>query len=159
MKVFVAWSPREQSSLRRNEGLCACISPDGRVVLYVGRNTQRASLNPGAQLEQRPLLRHYLHAHRIAEETLSWIVGELHFPGGEQQTEELLERTLEVIVLAEEPPGNEQPEGDVALPEQIFDVICQGYCWPGYARSSLAPDGDVVANHVVMGSVVPPPPT
>jgi hypothetical protein len=105
------------------------------------------------------LLRRYLHAHGIAEENLNWIVGELHFPGGERQTEALLERTLEVIVLAEEPPGNQQQEVDVPLPEEIFDVICQGHCWPGYARSSLAPDGDVVANHVVMGSVFPPPPT
>lgn len=155
MKVHVAWSPREQSSFRLNTGLCACVSPDGSTVLFVGRDVRRASLHPGAQLEQRPLLRKYLEENGIREEDLQHIVGELHLPGGQEQTEVLLQRTVDLIVLSEEPPGNELPDASQHLPDETFDVICQGACWPGYARTSLAPDGDVVANHVVMGSVFP----
>lgn len=155
MKVHVAWSRREQSSFRLNAGLCACVSPDGSTVLYVGLDARRASLYPGALLGQRPLLKNYLEEHGIREDDLLHIVGELHLPGGQELSEDLLQRTLDVILLSEEPPGNAAPDSSVRLPEETFDVICQGTCWPGYGRASLAPDGDVVANHVVMGSVFP----
>lgn len=154
MKVHVAWSPRGQSE-RSEAHLCACVSPEGSTVLFVGRESP-ALENLAAEVQRMPLLRSYLFAHRIRTTELRQIVGEVHSPSGEPPSEELIKRALDVILLTEEPPGNEFPDATLPLPEETFDVVCEGTCWPGYDRSSLAPDGDVVADHVVMGSVFPP---
>jgi hypothetical protein len=125
--------------------------------LYVGRDASGPASQPGVRLDPHPLLEQYLREHEIPETDLQEIVGEINLVGGGARSEELVQRTLDVIVLAEEPPGNELPDSSLQLPEETFDVVCQGSCWPGYDRASLAPDGDVVADHVVMGSVFPPP--
>ena len=158
MKVHVVWSRREHAGLRRNAGLCAYLSPNGKQVLFVGTEEQRVSLYPGAQLDNKPHLQRYLKQQAIADQDLVILVAELHLPGGQEQSPALLQRVVEVLILSEEPPGNEPPPSDLELPNESFYVISQGIGWPGYEKASLEPDGDVIVNHVLMGSVFPPAP-
>jgi hypothetical protein len=158
MKVHVVWSRREQRGLRRIAGLCEYLSPDGSQVLYVGLETQRFSVRPGAAVGSKPRLERYLEEQAISETELEVLSGELHLPGGQHLDDRLLQRTVEVLLLSEEPPGNDIPGEEVELPGETFYVISQGTSWPGYDKVSLEPDGDVIVNHVLMGSVVPPAP-
>ncbi len=159
MKAHVAWTPVElTNTFRSNLGLVALLSPDGQRVLHVDLQVQRVTLRPDKQLVQRPLLTEYLRREAIGYAQLRTLIGEVHLPGGQELSKLILRDVLNVFLLSEEPPGNEPVPSDLPLPLESVNVISQGAAWPGYERASLEPDGDVLVNHVIMGSVYPPPP-
>lgn len=159
MKVHVVWSPIEQSNtFRSNAGLVALISPDGQRVLFIELQAQRVTLRPELRRLERPRLERFLAETGIQPNQLRTLIGELHLPGGQELSPLLLRDVLNVLLLSEEPPGNDPVPGDLPLPLDSVNVISQGTHWPGYERASLEPDGDVLVNHVILASVLPPAP-
>ena len=158
MKVHVAWSPIEfSSSLRSNTCLIADLTPDGEQVVWIDAQEQRVTLRPSVRDEQ-PRLGAYLASVGLRRDQLRRLVGEVHLPGGQELTRLILRDVLNVFLLSEEPPGNEPVPNDLPLPLESVSVFSQGTAWPGYERASLEPDGDILVNHVIMASVIPPPP-
>lgn len=159
MKVHVVWSPLEHSNtFRANAGLCAFLSPDGQQILYIDLQTQRVTLRSTAGAGERPRLAECLQRLGLSMAQLKVLVGEVHLPGGQELGKLILRDVLNVLLLSEEPPGNEPVPSGLPLPLESVNVINQGAAWPGYERASLEPDGDVLVNHVIMASVIPPPP-
>lgn len=157
MKVHVAWSPIEFSShLRSNASLVADLSPDGQQIVWMDVQEQRVTLRPSTR-DEHPHLAAYLGTLGIRREQLRRLVGELHLPGGQELSRLILRDVLNVFLLSEEPPGNEPVPHDLPLPLESVTVFSQGAAWPGYERASLEPDGDILVNHVIMASVLPPP--
>lgn len=159
MKIHVVWSPLEQSNtFRANMGLCAFLSPDGQQILYIDLQTQRVTLRPTSGMAARPRLAQCLQRLGLEMAQLKVLVGEVHLPGGQELSKLILRDVLNVFLLSEEPVGNDPVPNDLPLPLESVNVISQGARWPGYERASLEPDGDILVNHVIMASVVPPPP-
>lgn len=158
MKVHVAWSPIEfSSSLRSSAGLIADLTPDGKHIVWMDAQEQRITLRPSQRVEH-PRLAAYLASVGLRRDELRRLVGEVHLPGGQELTRLLLRDVLNVFLLSEEPPGNDAVPSDLPLPLESISVFSQGPAWPGYERASLEPDGDILVNHVIMASVIPPPP-
>jgi len=158
MKVHVAWSPIEfSSSLRSNAALIADLAPDGEHIVWMDAQEQRVTLRPSIR-DEHPKLAAYLASVGLRRDQLRRLVGEVHLPGGQELTRLLLRDVLNVFLLSEEPPGNEPVPHDLPLPLESVSVFSQGAAWPGYERASLEPDGDILVNHVIMASVIPPAP-
>ena len=158
MKVHIAWTPAEHASvLRTGTGLLALLSPDGEQVIHIDLQTQRVSLRPPANADAPVLLR-YLTRCGLRSDELRLLVGEVHLPGGHELGKLILRDILNVLLLSEEPPGNAPVPMDMPLPLESVSVIHQGSAWPGYERASLEPDGDILVNHVILTSMLPPPP-
>lgn len=158
MKVHVVWTPVERANpLRSGAGLVALVTPDGMRVVHVGLQTQRFTLRPTAPSGEQPELARYLLKSGMRQDQLRVLVGELHLPGGEELGPLILRDVLNVLLLSEEPPGNVSLPGDLPLPLESVNVLNQGNAWPGYERASLEPDGDVLVNHVILSSLIPPP--
>ena len=156
MKVHIAWTPAEHSNpLRSGTGLVALLSPDGEQVIHVDLQTQRVTLRAPAAAD----LARYLSRSGLSRDQLRVLVGEVHLPGGQELGKLLLRDILNVLLLSEEPPGNTAVPLDMPLPLESVTVIHQGHAWPGYERASLEPDGDILVNHVILTSMLPPPPT
>lgn len=158
MKVHVAWSPIEfSSSLRSSASLIADLTPDGKQIVWMDAREQRVTLRLSVG-DEKPTLAAYLARVGLRRDQLRRLVGELHLPGGQEMTRLILRDVLNVFLLSEEPPGNDPVPNDLPLPLESVSVFSQGVAWPGYERASLEPDGDVLVNHVIMSSVLPPAP-
>jgi len=158
MKVHVAWSPIEfSSSLRSNASLIADLTPDGQHIVWMDAQEQRVTLRPSTHNEH-PKLAAYLASVGLRRDQLRRLVGEVHLPGGQELTRLIVRDVLNVFLLSEEPPGNDAVPNDLPLPLESVIVFSQGAAWPGYERASLEPDGDILVNHVIMASVIPPAP-
>lgn len=158
MKVHVAWSPIEfSSSLRSSASLIADLTPDGKQIVWMDAREQRVTLRLSVG-DEKPTLAAYLARVGLRRDQLRRLVGELHLPGGQEMTRLILRDVLNVFLLSEEPPGNDPVPNDLPLPLESVSVFSQGLAWPGYERASLEPDGDVLVNHVIMSSVLPPAP-
>jgi hypothetical protein len=157
MKVHVVWSPVELSNtFRSGASLIADLTPDGKSIVRIDVQTQRVTLRPTAQVTQ-PRLAECLAHLGLRHDQLRRLVGELHLPGGQELSALIIRDVLNVFLLSEEPPGNDPVPHDMPLPLESVNVLSQGVAWPGYERASLEPDGDVLVNHVIMSSVIPPP--
>ena len=158
MKVHVAWSPIEfSSSLRSSASLIADLTPNGEHIVWMDAQEQRVTLRPSAR-DEHPRLAAHLASVGLRRDQLRRLVGEVHLPGGQELTRVILRDVLNVFLLSEEPPGNEPVPNDLPLPLESVSVFSQGAAWPGYERASLEPDGDILVNHVIMASVIPPAP-
>jgi hypothetical protein len=159
MKVHVVWSPVEYSNpLRANGGLVAFLSPDGQQIVHLDLQVRRVTLRPTPALDKNPVLQSHLQRMGWQHENLKVVVGEVHLPGGQELSQLILRDILNILLLSEEPVGNPPVPNDLPLPLESINVISQGAAWPGYERASLEPDGDVLVNHVILASVIPPPP-
>lgn len=160
MKVHIAWSALEAASAHRASApLVAFLTPDRKEVVYVGARRMGSVKFPSAASIADLAFQEYLSERFMLAGDLHPLVGEVHLPGGEELTELLVEDVVTLLRLGEEPAGNEAVEPPPEVPKESFSIHCYGRAWPGYGKLSIEPDGDLIVEHVLMGSVLPPPPS
>jgi hypothetical protein len=160
MKVHIAWSALEAASAdRRSAALYALLSPDRKEVVFIGaRALSSLTLPPAASISDLAF-QEYLNERYMLASDLYPLVGEVHLPGGEELSDTLIQSVVTLLRLGEEPQGNEALEESPEVPAESFAIHCYGRAWPGYGKLSIEPDGDLLVEHVLMGSVIPPAPS